>query len=41
MKPTSIFHVREGGYSRIRGTVVFFDLFKKLKTLNFKVSMVI
>jgi len=29
------------GHSRTRGTVVFFDLFKKLKTLNFKVSMVI
>jgi len=29
------------GDSRTRGTVVFFDLFKKLKMLNFKVSMVI
>jgi len=29
------------GYSRTRGTVVSFDLFKKLKTLNFKVFMVI
>jgi len=29
------------GHSRTRGTVVFFYFFKKLKTLNFKVSMVI
>ena len=29
------------GHRRTRGTVVFFYLFKKLKTLNFKVSMVI
>jgi len=29
------------GHSRTRGTVVFFDSFKNLKTLNFKVSMVI
>jgi len=29
------------GNSRTRGTVVFYDLFKKLKALNFKVSMVI
>jgi len=29
------------GYNRTRGTVVFFDLFKKLKTLNFEVFMVI
>jgi len=29
------------GHSRTRGTVVFLDLFKKLKTLNFKVSTVI
>jgi len=28
-------------HSIIRDTVVFFDLFKKFKTLNFKVSMVI
>jgi len=31
----------EVGHSRPRGTVVFYDLFKKLKTFNFKVSMVI
>ena len=33
--------VGEGGHSGTRGTVVFFDSFKKLKTLNFKLSMVI
>ena len=31
--------VGEGGHSRTRGTVVFFDLFKMLKTLNFNVFM--
>ena len=35
------FNVGEGGHSRIRGTVVFSDLFKKSETLNFKMSMVI
>jgi len=29
------------GHSRTRGTVVFFDLFKNWKTLDFKDSMVI
>jgi len=32
---------RKMGHSRTRGTVAFLDLFKKLKTLNFKVYMVI
>jgi len=29
------------GHSRTRCTIVFFDLLKKLKTLNIEVSMVI
>jgi len=29
------------GHSRTRGTVVFFYLFRKLKTFNFEISMVI
>ena len=29
------------GDSKTKGTVIFSDLFKKLKTLSFKVSMVI
>jgi len=37
IKENSIFrYLGEGGHSGTRGTVVFFDLFKKLKTLNFK-----
>jgi len=36
-----ITEVGKVGHSGTRGTVVFFDSFKKLKTLNFKISMVI
>jgi len=35
------YRVGKVGHSGTRGTDVFFDLFKKLKTLNFKMSMVI